>query len=54
MSRNSQWVFWKIFEEGRHKEVIMGSYADWQMFMRLSKNLVQPLHRLEIGRGVAR
>jgi hypothetical protein len=50
MSRNSRLVFWQLFEEGSHKEVIMGSYANWQMFMRFMKNVVQPLHRLQIGR----
>jgi len=50
MSRNSRLVFWRMVEEGSHKEVIMGSYANWQMFLRLMKNLVQPLPRLQIGR----
>ncbi len=50
MSRNFRLVFWRMVEEGSYKEVIMGSYADWHMFMRLMKNVVQPLHRLQIGR----
>ena len=54
MSRNFRWVFWRMVEEGSHKEVIMGSYADWQMVMRPMKNVVQLLHRLQIGRRAAR
>lgn len=50
MSRKFRLVFGRIVEEGSHKEVIMGSYADWPMFMRLMKNVVQSLHRLQIGR----
>jgi hypothetical protein len=34
-----------MVEEGSHKEVVMGAYADWQMFMRLMKIVGVPLRR---------
>jgi hypothetical protein len=43
MSRNSRLVFWRMVEEESHKKVLMGSYADWPMFMRLMKIVGVPL-----------